>query len=164
MPLVGPDSQPQKPSMAASTTVPDSEVSSTVMAHNVLSFPARPDPGAAGPTMAGRFSRAIFQIGARRFVLEFRTWQLSTGAMTRSIWLSLVTDLVISSAIRTHVSPHCAPKSYFRNSSHTREGRQCLPVQPNHDDAISPCGAYVGKASAHAVESSEVGGVSGVEG
>ena len=73
MPLVGPDSQPQKPSMAASTTVPDSEVSSTVMANNVLSFPARPDPGAAGPTMAGMFSRAMFQIGARRFVLEFRT-------------------------------------------------------------------------------------------
>src|SRR5260370_3868135 len=73
MPLVGPDGQPQKPSTAASTTVPDSEVSSTVMANNVLSFPARPDPGAAGPTMAGRFSRAIFQIGARRFVLEFRT-------------------------------------------------------------------------------------------
>src|SRR5260370_2875627 len=59
--------------MTASRTGPDSEVSYTVMANNVLSFPAGPDPGAAGPTMAGMFSRAMFQIGARRFVLEFRT-------------------------------------------------------------------------------------------
>ncbi len=41
------------------------------MAKNVLPFPA-PDAGAARPT-AVEHRRATFQIGARRFVFEFRT-------------------------------------------------------------------------------------------
>ena len=58
-------------SSAASTTKPDTEVESMTMAKKVLPFPA-PDAGAARPT-AVEHCRATFQIGARRFVFEFRT-------------------------------------------------------------------------------------------
>ncbi len=70
-PSVGLDSQLATRPAAASTTKPDTEVESMTMAKNVLPFPA-PDAGAARPTAVEQ-CRATFQIGARRFVFEFRT-------------------------------------------------------------------------------------------
>src|SRR6266851_4898135 len=73
MPLVGPDSQPQSPPWLHRQRCRTVRYRPQSWQITFYLFQHGPNPGAAGPTMGGRFSRAIFQIGARRFVLEFRT-------------------------------------------------------------------------------------------
>src|SRR5262247_1189108 len=52
---------------------------------------------------------------------------------------------------------------FHSDRSHKPAAPAVLPIHANHDNAISPCGAYIGKASSHTVKSSEVGRISGVE-